>query len=148
MHSLAKVRCRAIIVHNDKLLVVKNSRGSEYYALPGGHLDPGESPVECIERELEEELGIRGKVGRLLYVYTFTQEDKASVEFLFEITNGEDFLTHESQIKTHAHELSEVRWIDSSEELLLLPQEIHTHFKKGSLFLNETRFINGFSLDK
>ena len=36
--------------------------------LPGGVVDPGESPATCVEREVEEELGIQVTAGRLLAV--------------------------------------------------------------------------------
>ena len=36
--------------------------------LPGGVVDPGESPATCVEREVEEELGIQVSAGRLLAV--------------------------------------------------------------------------------
>ena len=36
--------------------------------LPGGVVDPGESPATCVEREVEEELGIHVAAGRLLAV--------------------------------------------------------------------------------
>jgi len=144
MYSLSKVRCRGIILHDAKLLTVKNSRGSDFYALPGGHLDPGESPLECIERELYEELGVRAKVGRLLYVYTFVdREGVPSTEFLFHIENGETFLNHEDNERSHAHELSEVRWIGKNDELRVLPIEIHTDFKNDQLFQDTTRYVKG-----
>jgi len=36
----------------------KSRHGRGEWALPGGHLELGESPVECARRELEEETGI------------------------------------------------------------------------------------------
>ena len=33
--------------------------GSEFIELPAGKLDPGESPLECAKRELEEEIGYK-----------------------------------------------------------------------------------------
>ena len=36
--------------------------------LPGGVVDPGESPATCVEREVDEELGIEVHAGRLLAV--------------------------------------------------------------------------------
>lgn len=34
-------------------------RGAGNYALPGGHIEPGEDPVGAARRELEEEVGVR-----------------------------------------------------------------------------------------
>lgn len=36
--------------------------------LPGGVVDPGESPATCVEREIQEELGLEVTAGRLLAV--------------------------------------------------------------------------------
>lgn len=36
--------------------------------LPGGVVDPGESPATCVEREVREELGLELRAGRLLAV--------------------------------------------------------------------------------
>lgn len=71
-----KVRCRGIIVHERKLLLVRHSHGAQFYAFPGGHLDFGEDPRECIHRELIEELGVVPVVGRLLYIHTLVQGDE------------------------------------------------------------------------
>ena len=125
------VRSRAVIIHEGKLLVVKHP-GRDFYVLPGGHLDPGEDPKECMERELVEELGILPKVGKLLFVYTYTNATGVqSIEFFFEIENGEEYLSHDAFEKTHAHEIEEVSWITPSDDVRLLPQEFHTLFKEG-----------------
>ena len=36
--------------------------------LPGGVVDPGESPATCVEREIEEELGLEVRAGGLVAV--------------------------------------------------------------------------------
>ena len=45
---------------------------------PGGHIEPGESPLQCAVRETAEELGIPGKdikvISSLGYEYTYTGE--------------------------------------------------------------------------
>ncbi len=139
-----KIRCRGIIVHDGKLLLVKHSHGADFYALPGGHLDFGEDPMECIAREMVEELGIVPVIGRLLYVYSFVNsEGKQSVEFHFEIKNGADFLAHAEKEKSHAFEIVDVVWADQSTSLRILPEEIGKAFKAGKLFEDQVRFIKG-----
>ena len=62
---------RAIIWKDGALLVNANRNsktGESYVALPGGHVDPGESVVAALQREIEEELGARCEVGDLEFV--------------------------------------------------------------------------------
>ncbi len=137
-----KIRCRGVILHDEKLLLVKNSHGGTFYALPGGHLDFGEDPKECMYRELVEELGVEPVVGRLLYVYTFVNSESIqSVEFFFEIENGSDYLNHEEKEKTHAFELAEVIWADPSDQIQILPSVIGQAFREGILLDEHVRFI-------
>jgi len=137
------VRSRAVIVHENKLLVVHHP-GRDFYALPGGHVDSGENPKECMERELVEELGIRPVVGRLLYVYTYiNKEGVHSVEFFFEIENSAEYLFHEDKEKTHAHEIDEVRWVGTEEVVRILPPEFFEEFKSGRVFDSGVKFLKG-----
>ena len=63
------VRVAAIIERDGAILTHRSEqRGVVYYALPGGHLEAGETTVTCLERELMEEFGIEVVVGRLLYL--------------------------------------------------------------------------------
>ncbi len=137
-----KIRCRGVIMHEGKLLVVRHSHGLQFFAFPGGHLDFGEDPQECMRRELIEELGIEPKVGRLLYVHTFLGgSGDQSVEFFFEIENGADYLLHAEKEKTHADEIAEVVWVQPENDLVLLPKVLCTAFKEGALFDEGVRFV-------
>ena len=64
-----RVSAKAVIVRDDKLLViVKRDASGEYYVLPGGGQETFETLVEAIIRECREELGTTVTIGELLYV--------------------------------------------------------------------------------
>jgi 8-oxo-dGTP diphosphatase len=48
-----------------RIMMVRPSY-KEAWEIPGGMLEPGETPVQACEREVAEELGLRIRVGRLL----------------------------------------------------------------------------------
>jgi NTP pyrophosphohydrolases including oxidative damage repair enzymes len=58
------------------IILVKQYRypiGKETYELPAGKLDIGESPEDCVKRELEEETGFRAKrIEKMLNFYPST----------------------------------------------------------------------------
>lgn len=60
-------RVCAVILHDGKLLVMKNPR-TPYYFLPGGRVQLHEEAQEAILRELREELDIVAKVIRPLWL--------------------------------------------------------------------------------
>lgn len=62
---------RGVTIENGAILVNRNSNaktGESYCALPGGHVDEGESCVEALRREVEEEMGATVSVGDLCFV--------------------------------------------------------------------------------
>jgi len=61
---------KAIVVDEGRILLSKcTSRFGEYYALPGGGQNPGETLTDAVTRELLEETGYRVKPMRLSGVY-------------------------------------------------------------------------------
>lgn len=62
---------RGVIIENGAVLVNRNvnaKTGENYCALPGGHVDEGESCVEALRREIEEEINAQVSVGDLCFV--------------------------------------------------------------------------------
>lgn len=61
-------RIAGIYARDDKILLVKHRKaGREYYLLPGGGQEIGESATEALVREWKEELNLSVKVGRFLF---------------------------------------------------------------------------------
>ncbi len=136
------IRCRGIIMHERKLLVVRHPGNITHAALPGGHLEWGEDVRECIRREIVEELGVEPAIGRLLYINNFTEGDLQSVEFLFEIKNGGDYVGCEERVRSHAHEIAEIRWVDGADEIRILPRQVAEDFRAGNLLHPEVRYVS------
>jgi ADP-ribose pyrophosphatase YjhB (NUDIX family) len=62
-----KIDVRAAIISENKILLVKE-RGDDW-TLPGGWVDPGESPSEAAVRETKEESGYDVSVFKLMAIY-------------------------------------------------------------------------------
>ncbi|MFO1458115.1 MAG: 8-oxo-dGTP diphosphatase MutT [Verrucomicrobiota bacterium] len=68
-----------LVFRSGRLLITRRPEGTHLGSLwefPGGKLEPGESWEEGLVRELQEELGIRVAVGRLLSEVTHAYPEK------------------------------------------------------------------------
>src|SRR5262245_44594732 len=70
--------CAAIIKNGSILMVRHRHDGRDYWTLPGGGVEPGESPQEAVIREVREETGMTIKVSRLLFETRRRAEDSHS----------------------------------------------------------------------
>lgn len=103
-----------VVVRQDKVVVIVPTRraadGSRVLALPKGHVDPGETPIQAAQREVREETGILAEpvceLGETRYWYRRDGRTigKAVTFFLFTHLGGD--------IADHDDEVEEVRWID------------------------------------
>lgn len=79
--------CRAVILREGKILL-SHETGTSWWLVPGGGLEPGETPEECCIREVEEETGLLVKpLRQFLTLYEYYEEYRyISHYFICEIT--------------------------------------------------------------
>lgn len=123
-----RVAVRGIIVVDEKLLCFKlrSKHGDDvtkYWCVPGGGVDVGEPLLEALDREMIEETGIKPKIGNLLFVQQFFDEQiehKEQMEFFFHIINGNDYLNIDLDKTSHGlSEIAEYAFIDPTQNFVL-----------------------------
>lgn len=70
--SHVRIRCTGLIVENNSVLLVEYDDNGIHYNLPGGGLEPGETILEGVAREVLEETTVQVDVGPLALIYEFT----------------------------------------------------------------------------
>lgn len=122
-----------------RLLIVKpNYR--DYWHLPGGMIDAGETPAEACRRECLEELGRRVQVGKLLCCEfrkaTATKAETAQFIFACEFVD-------DVPIRLQTDELEACRFLPVAEALRLLGERTVRrleHIRQGENVYLETRW--------
>jgi len=72
----------------DSVLLVKQSYGGQYWSLPGGVVEFGESLDQAAIREVREETGLEARIKRVVGMYTKSDEGALAVTFEGEIVGG------------------------------------------------------------
>ncbi len=76
----------AVIRRGDKILIAQRKSDSKVEALkwefPGGKLEHGESPEQCLAREIKEELNLKIEVGELIAISSHVYRKKIHIVLL------------------------------------------------------------------
>ncbi len=122
---------RAIVIKNQSLLVMhRNKFGHEFYALVGGGIDVGETPIQALHREVAEEASLQIASPRLVIV-----EDAGSMYgrqyiYLCDYVSGEPALAKdsaESYIHAAGKNLYTPMWLPLTDlpTVSFMPKELH-----------------------
>lgn len=126
-------RASAVIINKGKILLVhriKNDR--EYFVLPGGSVEKGESKNEAVVREVKEETGLDVKINKKLWKHKDNFDPRT--QYVFLITNitgilslGDPEIHRQSKDNKY---ILEWRGIEGLKNINLVPEEIKTKILK------------------
>ncbi|HZC25925.1 MAG TPA: NUDIX domain-containing protein [Actinopolymorphaceae bacterium] len=110
-------RVCAAILRDGRILMVRHVEDTrDFWTLPGGGAEVGETLPEAVLREVAEEVQLAGTVGRLLYERGYLATNGRQVHescFLFEIPPGaEPTLGYDPEIAMDGQVLAGVAWFD------------------------------------
>ena len=110
-----------ILRKDDKILIGRRSpieSASGMWEFPGGKHEKGESHIECIKRELMEELEIDAKIGGLLTNYNYPYLDNSYDLWFY------DVIDFKGELKLNVHD--KLDWISPKDYINynLLPGDI------------------------
>ncbi len=158
--SQVRIRCTSLIIEHNSVLLVQYDHNGIHYNLPGGGLEPGETIIEGVAREVLEETTAKVDVGPLAFIYEFAPHKQSGDYGLNE--QHALHLIFECKIKNNSmprlpdfpdpHQ-SAVKWIPLEEldSILLIPninQQIKNYVKnKMSIDLIEDYRLDRLRLE-
>jgi 8-oxo-dGTP diphosphatase len=108
-------RVQTAVVRDGRVLMAKHRlQGKEWWCLPGGGLEPGETPEQGALRELREECNVDGRIIRQTSLVWNGPEDE-TYTFLADIADQEPSLGHDPEFAQGHEVLVDVQWLRLSE---------------------------------
>ena len=146
------VRACGILIHEQSVLAQEadGDRREKVYALPGGHLEFGESLAACMSREFYEESGLNVEAEKLVYVhenfYTLKRVTTHEIGFYFLVDLNSGFPaadpagyipSRESHIRMRLLPLEGLRSVELMPSFLReeLPRDARDHFARPTQHL-------------
>lgn len=104
-----RIRCAVALLKEGRLLLAKHFT-NDFWVLPGGTLEFGESVGSAAVREIKEETGLDIRLGPLFSVSDFIARNRQVVDFIFlgDVLGGEFRITREENVES-------MRWVPLSE---------------------------------
>lgn len=94
--------------HAGQVLLVKHNYGLRRYSMPGGAVEPDETPQDTAVREALEEIGVRVELGERFGTYLVQGKGRPPIRvhiFQAKVTNGEPQVVDPGEIAS-------LHWVD------------------------------------
>jgi 8-oxo-dGTP diphosphatase len=78
----------SIFDSTSRILLVRHAYGTRRWSTPGGRVEPGESPLAALHREVSEEIACEIRLGPLIGVYAKPYRDDVVLSFAATIISG------------------------------------------------------------
>lgn len=121
------IAVHGIIRQHDKILVTHRSSVNDYKPLqwdfPGGKLEPGETPEQGLEREIQEETSLKVTIDSIDYIFPMLEElpEREYILLVYEC----QYIGGEITLNPEEHD--EYRWVTFEE----LPKLDLIHFVRS-----------------
>jgi 8-oxo-dGTP diphosphatase len=139
---ITKTRAQALVIEKGRILMVRHFDvyiGREYWCLPGGGMEAGESPEQTVIRELAEETGLAIRIKRYIgrqELPGVTHGYCATETYEAEVVGGKLTLGYDPEhVDWNVKFLQEVRWLPLEGELLA---------RLERLFMRKETFYRGY----
>lgn len=99
-----------IIKRNNRILIAQRLKGDTFedkWEFPGGKIEDGETPEECLKRELHEEFEIESEIGSMLSTISYSYPELSIQLFVFEVPH------FSGELRLNAHQ--DATWVDPKE---------------------------------
>ncbi|GIN74486.1 hypothetical protein J14TS2_49610 [Bacillus sp. J14TS2] len=154
--SHVRIRCTGLIIENNSILLVEYDDNGVHYNLPGGGLEPGETILEGVAREVLEETTAQVDVGPLALIYElaphkqsgdYDVNEKHGLHLIFECTLKKNSIPQLPQYPDPYQ--SAVKWIPLEEldSILLIPN-IKQQIKNYITNKRNIELVEDYTLDR
>jgi 8-oxo-dGTP diphosphatase len=108
-----KISCAVIVDDENRTLLVRKAN-TDFYMQPGGKIEPGETSLDCLKRELMEELGMSFADQQMEFVGSYSE---VAANERGRMLQADIYFIRHTFRPTVSGEIAECIWLDAAREV-------------------------------